>query len=222
MSLLFGPDGKLLNGAPPKLITGITPETVKRAMRAEHYADTRALNYRGFDRYKAATEFARTFWARYEQINRDFLPDDPVYSVIRSGMTAVAATDMLTFLAVASRQWRLLEIIAGSEGTASAAARIVWQTSTAGTTSGGALTPEKFNTNSPASLFSTTNIVTTWSVQPTLSTNPKLSWGFNALGGFIDWKAAPGEEDYRLNEQVSERHVVGVEVLSITTVWEEL
>lgn len=202
--------------------TGLGTEEFKSVLRAAHHRDSRARIYKGMDGYHKAQEIAFAFFRRYEQVNRDFCPDDPVYSAVRAGVTPSAGNDLFTYLAVASRQYRFLELIVGSEATASAAHRIVHQTSTSGTTSGGAVTPEKFNTNSPASLFSTTSIVTTWSAQPTLSTNPKFIFPYNELGGFVDWKAAPGEEDYRTNEQVSQRNAAGTGVLSITSIWEEL
>lgn len=199
----------------PAILTGIGVEEYKATLRAAHAR----VHARSYDE---ALERGQRFYELYEQVNRDYLPDDPVYSVTRSGITPVAGSDYWTFLAVASRQWRLLEVIIGSEGTASAAARAAVGISSAGTTSGGAQTPEKFNTNSPASLFSTTNIVTTWTAQPTAPTNWKLVWAWNALGGFVDWKAAPGEELYFLNEQVSFRNLAGTAVLSVTAIWEEL
>jgi len=202
----------------------ISLDAHKTEMRRAHFADDRAKlsGYAGMDLYRKTQEHAFEFFRQYEQVNRDFCPDDPVYSVVRAAVTPVAGNDLFTFLAVGARQWRLLELIIGSEALASAAHRVGWQTSTVGTTSGGALTPEKFNTNSPVSLFSTTSIVTTWAAQPTLSGNPKLVFAYNELGGFIDWKAAPGEEDYRSNEQVSFRNLAGTGVLSVTTIWEEL
>lgn len=163
------------------------------------------------------------FWRFYEQVNRDHCPDDPVYSVVRANLTPTAGNDYFTFITAASRQARFLELIIGSEGTASAAARAVFQRSTGGTTGGGAQTPEEFNQLSPASgAFS--NIYTTWSAQPTLSGNPYLVFGWNALGGFIDWKAAPGEEVYQQgsSEQISFRNSAGTAVVSVTAIFEEL
>jgi hypothetical protein len=190
-------------------------EAYKAELRRQHAA------YRARS-YDEAVERAVAFYEKYEALNRNFLPDDPVYSAVRPGITPVANADYMTFLAVASRQWRLLEIIIGGEGTASAAARAAIGISTGGATSGGAQTPEKFNSNSPASLFSTTSIVTTWTTQPTAPTNWKLGWSFNAFGGYIDWKAAPGEELYFLNEQVSFRNLAGTAVLTVNAIWEEL
>jgi hypothetical protein len=199
----------------PAILTGVGVEEYKAHLRAGH-ARRRARCY------AEAVEQATRFYELYERVNRDFLPDDPVYSVTRAGITPVGGNDYWTFLAVASRQYRFLEVIIGGEGTVSAAARAAIGISTAGTTSGGAQTPEKFNVNSGTSLFGTTSIVTTWSAQPTAPTNWALVWGFNSFGGFIDWKAAPGEEYQIFNQQVSFRNLAGTGVLSVTAIWEEL
>lgn len=193
----------------------ISLEAYKAELRKQHAA------YRART-YDEAVERAVRFYERYEMLNRNYAPDDPVYSVARAGITPVAGSDYMTFLAVPSRQWRLLEVIIGSEGTASAAARAAIGRSTGGATSGGAVTPEKFNSSSGTSLFSTTSIVTTWTTQPTAPTNWELVFSWNAFGGFVDWKAAPGEELYYLNEQVSFRNLAGVAVLSVNAIWEEL
>jgi hypothetical protein len=208
--------GKMIVGA-----AGMTPEQYKDQLRRLHKADDRALKYQGFDRYKAACDIARSFWAVYERVNRDFLPDDPVYSVVRSGITPVAGSDYFTFVGAASRKARYLELIIGSEGTASAAARAVFQRSSGGTTGGGAQTPEKFDQLSPASgVYS--NIFTTWSAQPTLSGNPQVVFAWNAFGGSQDWKAAPGEEiTHTTTEQESFRNSAGTAVLSTTAIFEE-
>lgn len=163
---------------------------------------------------------ARAFWARYEQINRDFCPDDPVYSVERSGFALSTTADAFTFISGSSAQLRLLEIILAGEATSSAVNRLLYQRSTGGTTGGGAITPEKFNSRSPSAA---TVVDTTWSGQPTLSGNPWLVQSINALGGYVDWKAAPGEEFYLVNsEQMSVRSGSGTSTVSMTLVFEEL
>ena len=185
----------------------------KAALRLQHFAETSRS-------CAEALEQAARFWARYEQFNRDFAPDDPVYSVERSGVALVTTTDTYTFIAAAAAQVRILEIIWGGEATASAVNRISHQRSTGGATGSGAVTPEKFNTRSPAA---TTVVDTAWVTQPTLSGNPWLVLVLNAFGGYVDWKAAPGEEFYIVNsEQMSIRSQSGTSTFSSTIIFEEL
>lgn len=168
---------------------------------------------------KEALIRSKKLWSAYENVNRKFCPDDPVYSVVRSAALSTTA-DHMTFIAGSAAQIRILEIIFGGEATASAVNRIAVQRSTGGTTGGGAITPEKFNTRSPAA---TTVVDTTWAAQPTLSGNPALLKAINAFGGFVRWVAAPGEEIYLLNsEQLSIRSQSGTSTFSVTVVFEEL
>jgi len=201
----------------PRILKGISLDAVKDAMRLR-----RVMHGHQPRGYAEAMDQAREFWLAYEQLNRLYCPDDPVYSVSRAGITPTAGNDYFTFINNASRKARVLEVIIGSEGTASAAARAVWQRSTGGTTGASAITPEKFDQLSPASgVFA--NIWTAWTAQPTLSGNPTLTWGWNAFGGFIDWKAAPGEEIVLgSSEQNSFRNSAGTAVLSVTVIFEEL
>lgn len=190
------------------------PQPFKDALRAI-YHDLAPLSS-----YAAICEQARVFWERYEQINRDFCPDDPVYSVVRSGFTFSTSNDAFTLICGSAAQMRILEIILGGEATSSAVNRQGVQRSTGGTTGGGAVTPELFNSRSPAA---TTVCDTTWSAQPTLSGNPWLVLPINALGGYVDWKAAPGEEFSLINsEQCSLRSGSGTSTFSETIIFEEL
>lgn len=208
------------------LVTGITPDAYKQELRRAHYLHNVSARFRRpIDRYQAAIEDARKCWGAYEQVNRDFLPDDPVYSAARNGFTPGAGSDIFTFSAVASRTYRVLELIHGSEGTASAATRAGWAASSGGTTGGGGVTPEKFNANSPTSMFTSSNLFTTWSAQPTSPASGRayiVVFGWNAFGGFVDWKAMPGEEIYHTNEQASWRNLAGTAVRSDTVIWEEI
>lgn len=205
------------------LVTGISPESYKAELRRQHAADETARRFRGMDAYQAAVEAAWRFWPIYERVNRDFCPDDPVYSVARAGYTPAADDDIITYQTPASRKWRVLEIILGSEGTASAAQRAIWTVSTGGTTETAGNVPEKFDADSPASMFGTGEIVFNWSTNPTVSGQPKIVFAWNGLGGFFDWKAAPGAEVYHRNsEQVSFRQMAGTAVFSCTVVHEEL
>lgn len=201
----------------PNPIATLGPEQYKQLLRAAHHR-FKPRNY------AEAVDRAAEFWRFYEQVNRDYCPDDPVYSVVRAGITPVAGNDYFTFITAASIQVRYLELIIGSEGTASAAARAVFQRSTGGTTGGGAQTPEEFNQLSPAASSWWSNIFTTWTGQPTLSGNPYLVFGWNALGGFVDWKAPPGSEVYQQgsSEQVSFRNAAGTAVVSVTAIIEGL
>lgn len=203
-----------------------TPQVYKDALRF-HYAGIpddshpAGCSRRGHHAcYARAVERARAFWARYEQVNRLYLPDDPVYSVVRTATALSTTADTYTMIAAAAAQFRLLEIIWGGEATASAVNRIAHQRSTGGTTGGGALTPEKFNTRSPAA---STVVNTTWGAVPTLSGNPWWTLALNAFGGYVDWKAAPGAEVYCVNsEQMSMRSLAGTSLFSSTIVFEEL
>jgi hypothetical protein len=206
--------------APPvPLMSGpAAVEVYKQALRREYCRQRPACNT------AEALDHMRRFWSHYEQVNRDYLPDDPTYSVVRDNLTPVAGNDYFTFITAASRQVRFLELSITSAGTASAAARAVFQRSTGGTTGGGAQTPEEFNQLGPASgAFS--NVYTTWTTQPTLSGNPYLTWGWNAFGGSNGvWKAMPGEEIYQQgsSEQISFRNTAGTAVVCVYAIFEEM
>jgi hypothetical protein len=168
--------------------------------------------------YQEALEQAREFWAIYEQVNRDFCPDDPVYSIINAGATLSTTADLLSCQAASAGQGRILEIIIGGEATASAVNRLSVQRSGTTYTANTAITPEKFNTRSPAAA----GVYGKASTQA-LAGNPMLSLALNAFGGFIDWKAAPGEEIYYVNSEiVSIRSASGTSLASGTVVLEEL
>src|SRR5438132_8933231 len=98
----------------PKIIKDrASIEAYKAKLRWEHaLKDSRGVcpRLRGMDAYQAAREAAWKFWPLYERVNREFCPDDPVYSIARTGYTKVAATDMVTIQLLASRKIRLLEV----------------------------------------------------------------------------------------------------------------
>jgi hypothetical protein len=168
--------------------------------------------------YNEALEDAMTFWPIYEQVNRDFCPDDPLYSIINSGATLSTSADTLTFQAASAGQGRILEIIIGGEATTSAVNRIAIQRAGTSITGNSVITPEKFNTRSPAAAGTYGKTGT-----QALSGNPLFSLALNAFGGFIDWKAAPGEEIYFVNsEVVSIRSLSGTSTVTMTGVFEEL
>jgi len=117
----------------------------------------------------------------------------PRFVVKRLNVTPTAGQDLLTIVSASNRRIELIEVSVGGRGSTSAAQQIEAGTSTGGTTGGGAITPTKTDPDSAAAA-STVN--TTWSVQPTLDTNP-LSLNFNALGGAYRWvkpAGAPGPQ----------------------------
>ena len=167
--------------------------------------------------YREAFDEAMAFWTHYEQVNRDFLPDDPVYSIFRSGAALSTTADHLGFGASSTGQVRMLEIIIGGEATASAVNRIVMQLS-GNPTGQTAITPEKFNTHSPAAAGVYGHSSTT-----ALSGNPKNVFAFNAFGGFVDYKYPPGGELYfKDGDELSWRSASGTSTCSSTGIFEEL
>jgi hypothetical protein len=196
----------------------LTPEKAKLNLRYKYYKESILNPARS---YLEAVERAQEFWPKYEQINRDYCPDDPVYSIVNSGVALSTTNDTLAFQAASAGQGRILELIIGGEASASAVNRVAIQR--AGTTSylstnGVAITPEKFNSRSPSPAGTYGK-----SGNPTLSGNPILSIAFNAFGGFIDWKAAPGEEIVYVNSEVVVlRSASGTSTVSATGIFEEL
>jgi len=165
-----------------------------------------------------ARERAMKFWPKYEQVNRDFCPDDPVYSIVNAGATLSTTADLLTCKAATAGQGRILEIIIGGEATSSAVNRIGVGQLNATLASNSAITPEKFNSRSPAAAGTygkaqTSALLAGW----------MLVLAFNAFGGFIRWVAAPGEEMYYVNgEVIGIRSLSGTSVVSATEIFEEL
>jgi hypothetical protein len=168
--------------------------------------------------YNEAVSRMKRFWSLYELVNRIFDPSDPVYSIINSGVALSTTADTLTVQAASAGQGRVLEIIIGGEATASAVNRVYFQRAGTSITGNTAITPEKFNTRSPAAAGTYGKGGT-----QALSGNPAEIFAFNAFGGFIDWKPAPGEEIYYVNsEVVSLRSNSGTSTVSATIVFEEL
>jgi hypothetical protein len=158
------------------------------------------------------------FWQRYELVNRILDPDDPVYSIINAGTALSTTGDNLAFQAAAAGQGRILELIIGGEATASAVNRVSVQRAGTTITANSAITPEKFNSRSPAAAGTYGKAGT-----QALVGNPMLSLGFNAFGGFIRWVAAPGEEIYYVNSEIiSMRSASGTSAVSSTGIFEEL
>jgi len=168
--------------------------------------------------FEEALDRSRTFWPKYEQINRDHCPEDPVYAITKSGAALSTTADTLTFQAAAAGQARILELIIGGESTSSAVNRLAVQRAGTSITGNSAQTPEKFNSRSPAAagVYGSTGT-------QALVGNPMLLLAFNSFGGFIRWVAAPGEELHYVNSEViSMRSASGTAVCSSTGIFEEL
>lgn len=168
--------------------------------------------------YEEAIAKGKKNWELYEQVNRDYCPEDPVYSNVKSGTALSTTADLLFGKAAASGQFRVLEWIIGGEATSSAVNRVgIAQMGT--TLAGNAnVTPEKFNSRSPAAAGTYGNANTSAIVAGNM-----LVLAFNAFGGFIRWVAAPGEEQYAVNgEVISLRSLSGTSTVSGTMIFEEL
>jgi hypothetical protein len=111
------------------------------------------------------------------------------YTILRDNFTPTAAQDGFTIVTASGRRSRLVELNVTGQGSSSAAQRVIAARSTAGTTGGGAITPNKAEHTDQPAAASTVN--TTWSVQPTLDTNGVVL-GYNALGGANRWTTQPG------------------------------
>lgn len=111
------------------------------------------------------------------------------YTVTRDAFTGTAAQDALTLISGTTRRIRVVEIRVVGEGATSAPQRLFVGRSAAGTTPGGAITPNKADhSEQPAANFTT---ATTWSVQPVTDTNGVLI-GWNSLGAAPPFVAPKG------------------------------
>lgn len=193
----------------------VCPNEIKRLLQKQNWIAEMRAPSRCF---AEAVERSRKFWEQYEQVNRDYCPDDPVYSIINAGTALSTTADNLTFQAASAGQGRILELIIGGEATSSAVNRVSVQRAGTSITGNSAITPEKFNSRSPAAAGTYGKAGT-----QALSGNPALSLAFNAFGGFIRWVAAPGEELYYVNSEViSVRSASGTSIVSSTGIFEEL
>jgi hypothetical protein len=198
------------------ILTDPDPCKIKLAMRTDYYRRFKIDNPARSAR--EALDRAYEFWPRYEQVNRDYCPDDPVYSTVRAGAALSTTADHLHFKAAASGQTRLLEYIFSGEATVSAVNRVAIAYMNATLAGASALTPEKWNSRSSAAAGTYGHSNTS----ALLAANLQV-WAVNAFGGFIDWKAAPGEEIYIINGEVmSLRSLSGTSTFSSTAVFEEL
>jgi hypothetical protein len=172
---------------------------------------------------------ATDFWSGYEEINRFWVPEDPVYSKVCTGITGVVANSFWEIKAPAAGQVRVLESFFGGENTASTVARIQIHriTSTGTGTAPTVYVPELFNTRSPAAASVVwgglaANVV--WgTAQATFAANPLVLHGFNSFGGSDRWVAQPGEEIYLVNAEILGcRPFVTTPIVSAYLVFEEL
>ena len=188
---------------------------LKEKWRAQYFKNENRLSGLDIDSVKNRSQ---AFWQRYELLNRVFDPSDPVYSIINAGATLSTTADLLTCQAASAGQGRILEIIIGGEATASAVNRISVQRAGTSITTNTAITPEKFNSRSPAAAGTYGKAGT-----QALVGNPMLSIGLNCFGGMIRWVAAPAEELYYVNSEViSLRSASGTSLVSATVIFEEL
>ena len=193
----------------------VCPNELKRLLQRQNWAHEMRSPSRSFEE---AQDRAAKFWATYEQVNRDYCPDDPVYSITKPGTALSTTADALTWQAASAGQARILELIIGGEATSSAVNRVSVQRAGTSITGNSAQTPEKFNSRSPAAAGTYGSTGT-----QSLVGNPMLSIAFNAFGGFIRWVAAPGEELYFVNSEViSFRSASGTSTCSSTGIFEEL
>src|SRR6266487_5967838 len=157
----------------------ICPDRIKLELRRREYFREILSPSRC---YNEAKERSSKHWTNYEQVNRDFCPDDPVYSNVKAGTALSNTADALFFKAAAAGQMRILEIIIGGEATASGVNRVA-VTQTNATLAGNAnVTPEKFNTRSPAAAGTYGNANTS-----AVLAGHMLVLAFNAFGGFVRW-----------------------------------
>lgn len=199
------------------LIGKCDPEALKLALRIDYRNRCLTKPARS---YQEALDRSRAFWPKYEQINRDYCPDDPVYAITRAGAALSTTADHLHCKAPASAQARIIEVILGGEATSSAVNRVALERNNATLAGASAQTPEKFNTLSPAAAGTYGSGNT--SAILTASTYLHV-WAVNAFGGFIDWKAAPGEEMYyQSGEVIGIRSLSGTSTFSSTIVFEEM
>lgn len=193
----------------------LCPNEIKTALRAKYFQHE-LLSPAGS--FAEAKDRSFKFWSEYEQINRNFCPEDPVYSISNPGTALSTTADNLTVSAASAGQGRILEVILGGESTVSTVNRVALQRSAQALSGSVSITPEKFNSRSPASagVYGKNN-------SGSLSGNPTLALSFNSFGGFLRWVAAPGEELYYVNSEViSLRSASGVGVISSTLIFEEL
>lgn len=204
----------------------LTAERLKQAMRTRYRLA--AAQRAGKETWEEGHRWSYAFWAEYEDINRRYIPSDPVYSKVTTGTALSTTLSTWDMKSAASGQLRILEVFIGGEATSSAVIRVFIGFSTAGSgTAPTTYTPEKFNTRSPAAAGVTYGAVSAnadWgTTENTLNSNPAIVSAFNAFGGTDRWVSAPGAEIYNVNaEYNSMRSLSGTSTISQHTIFEEL
>jgi hypothetical protein len=199
-------------------------EAIKQEMRKKYSHATRKRD--SFDNMRRR---AFDFWSGYEEINLLWVPEDPVYSKVTTGLTTATTNSIYELKSPAAGQLRVLESFIGGENTTSTVARITFNRASAeGTgTAPTVYTPEKFNTRSPAAastVYGALSAAVAWgTAQETLNANPLIVHGLNSFGGTDRWVSQPGEEIYLVNaELASLRSFTGTPIVSAYVVFEEL
>jgi hypothetical protein len=200
-------------------------ERLKTDLRTKY---ARGVHQAGRESRERFLSRSRAHWAEYEEINREWIPEDPSYNVNAQGAVLVVGNDLITYTSAASGQARFLEAYIGGEATSSTVLRIYMSLSTAGTTPAATTSWEKLNTRS-ANLAGTVatqqGVTAAWTAQPTITNAAKAKFlmAFNAFGGFDRWVPQPGIEVYLVNgEQCSWRPLAGTPTVSAYLVVEEL
>src|SRR5438105_7948148 len=106
-------------------------EAIKQEMRRKY---ARASRSRYTETFETMTKRAKSFWAEYEEVNRLWVPEDPVYSGSRTGITLATTTDAWTLSSPSVGQVRALEAYWVVDAAASTVVRIEVQRSTVGRT----------------------------------------------------------------------------------------
>jgi len=204
----------------------LTAERIKLDMRIRYRAA--AAQRAGRETWEEGHRWAYAFWAEYEEINRRYIPIDPVYSKVTTGTAASATLSTYDMKAAAAGQTRILESFIGGEATSAAVLRMFLGFSAVGTgTAPTVYVPEKFNTRSPAAagvVYGGLSANADWgTTENTLNANPVVVHAFNAFGGTDRWVAPPGGEIYLVNaEYASLRSLSGTSTISQHNIFEEL
>jgi hypothetical protein len=141
-----------------------------------------------------------------------------VYSIVSPAFTLSLTADVLTLQAPANGQCRILELIYGTESTTGNVVRFAVQRAGTSITGNTVITPEKFNSRSPAAAGTYGKGGT-----QALVGNPLLALAYCALGTFVRWLPGPGEEIWYVNSEViSIRSLVGTTLITLTAIFEEL
>jgi hypothetical protein len=102
------------------------------------------------------------------------------YWVSARNITPNASNDLISIISAANRRVKLRAVSAFSHGTTASTQQVVISRSTAGTTPGGALTPQATHADNPAAATTT---ATTWAAQPALTAGSALTLDFGGNSG---------------------------------------